>query len=224
MTSEPRTRARLRLTLPTAPVALHTQPPNGGALRHPLPQEAQALAELMLDAYRGTIDDEGETGDDALAEVEGFFAGRAETPLLDSSWVYHDNGTLLSACLITRVDGEPLVAYLMTRSAWKGRGLASYLPWQHARFLHEGRPGPSRWPTSAGDAAVVDPRFWTASDRRSSARARVYRLRIVPGGLPRMRATSSCEKPSQWTRRMISRSMASIDASAACSASCGSFG
>ena len=31
--------------------------------------DAPSLAELMIDAYRGTMDDDGETYDDALAEV-----------------------------------------------------------------------------------------------------------------------------------------------------------
>jgi hypothetical protein len=41
-----------------------------------LPDDAPALAQLMLDAYRGTIDDEGETGEEALAEFNAMLDGK----------------------------------------------------------------------------------------------------------------------------------------------------
>ena len=53
-----RTRSRYRLALPAAPAVLPIHP-TVGALRNPRPEETEALAELMLDAYAGTIDDEG---------------------------------------------------------------------------------------------------------------------------------------------------------------------
>ncbi|MGL4647921.1 MAG: GNAT family N-acetyltransferase [Caldilineaceae bacterium] len=139
MSSPSPTRLNYRLALPAAPALLHSFAPTGGALRNPLPEETELLAELMLDADRGTADDAGETTDDALAEVEGYFAGRAGEPLLDCSWVYDNNGTLLAACLISDHGGEPLVAYLMTRSPWKGRGLASYLLRQAILSLQDAR-------------------------------------------------------------------------------------
>lgn len=120
-------RFRYTLDLPAQPNPLRTEHPTGGMLRHPLPTETELLAELMLDAYRDTTDSEGESSDDALIEVEGFFAGQSGEPLIDCSWVYASSATLLSASLITLFEGTPLVAYLMTRSPWKGRGLASYL-------------------------------------------------------------------------------------------------
>jgi GNAT superfamily N-acetyltransferase len=133
------TRFRYRLALPAAPAVLQTRHPTGGALRNPLPEETEALAELMLDAYRGTVDDAGETTDDALSEVEGFFLGNAGEPLLDASWVYDSNGTILSASLVTLHEGEPLLAYLVTRSPWKGRGLASFLLRQTILSLTDAR-------------------------------------------------------------------------------------
>jgi len=139
MTSPVRIRNRYRLNLPAPLTSLQTQHPTGGALRNPLPEETEALAELMLDAYRSTIDDAGETTDDALAEAEGYFAGQAGEPLLDCSWVYDNNGTLLAACLVTLSEGEPLVAHLMTRSRWQGRGIASYLLRQSLLSLQDAR-------------------------------------------------------------------------------------
>jgi GNAT superfamily N-acetyltransferase len=115
------------LALPAEPATLRTQHPTGGVLRHPEPAETELLAELMLDAYHNTIDDAGETTDDALVEIEGYFAGKSGKPMLDCSWVYESSGALLSACLVTRHEDAPLIAYLVTRAPWKGRGLASYL-------------------------------------------------------------------------------------------------
>ncbi len=45
------------------------------SLRAVTQDDIPALAQLMLDAYRGAIDDEGETLADALAYVQGTFAG-----------------------------------------------------------------------------------------------------------------------------------------------------
>lgn len=119
-------RTLYRLALP-APLTVLAKHPTGGALRFPNVEETEQLAELMLDAYRNTIDYEGETSDDALAEVERYFAGRSGEALLDCSWVYESSGALLSACLVSMHEGAPLVAYILTMSPWKGRGLGSFL-------------------------------------------------------------------------------------------------
>jgi RimJ/RimL family protein N-acetyltransferase len=115
------------LELPAALGAVATQHPAGGALRNPRPEDTELLAEVMLDAYRNTIDYEGETTDDALNEMEKFFGGAWGPSLLDCSWVYEVSDTILAASLVTLWDEEPFVAFIMTRAAWKGRGLASYV-------------------------------------------------------------------------------------------------
>ncbi len=79
----------------------------------------------MLDAYRGTIDYEGETLAEALAEVDSWFASPSR--LVDQSLVAIEAGLVVSAALLSRVDDMPLVAYLYTDPAWKGRGLAEGL-------------------------------------------------------------------------------------------------
>jgi RimJ/RimL family protein N-acetyltransferase len=115
------------LELPAPLGAVAARHPTGGALRNPRPEDTELLAEVMLDAYRNTIDYEGETTDDALNEMEKYFAGAWGPPLPDCSWVYEASGTLLAASLVTLWDEEPFVAFIMTRAAWKGRGLASYV-------------------------------------------------------------------------------------------------
>jgi len=93
-------------------------------IRHPVRSDRDRLAELMLDAYLGTIDYDGEGIDEAEAEVDDYLGG---TPMLDSSWVIEDGDLLLAAILVSQWDEGPLVAYVMTRAAAKGHGVAASL-------------------------------------------------------------------------------------------------
>jgi hypothetical protein len=124
--------------LPAPLTVVRAQHPTGSALRNPAPEETESLAEVLLDAYRGTIDDEGETTDDALVEIESFLAGEEGDPLLNCSWVLDSSDTLLSACLVSLWHGEPLISYIVTRSTWKQRGLASFLLRQSLLSLQDG--------------------------------------------------------------------------------------
>jgi putative acetyltransferase len=97
-------------------------------VRHPTEADSEALAVLMLNAYRGTIDADGsETIDDARTEVRGYFAANSGAPLLEHSYVVSEGGRLVSAVLASRFEGKPLLAYAMTAPSHKGRGLASAL-------------------------------------------------------------------------------------------------
>ena len=84
--------------------------------------DLDALARLMLDAYVGTIDYEGETLDDAVVEVRSFFD---RDPLLDHSYAIEAGAGLASAALVSRVDGGPFIGYVMTSPAHKRTGLAT---------------------------------------------------------------------------------------------------
>jgi RimJ/RimL family protein N-acetyltransferase len=83
----------------------------------------------MLDAYAGTIDDDGETLADARKEIDSYLAGSAGKPLLSASGLLFVSNTLASACLASYWDqeGSPLIAYLMTGASWKNRGFARLL-------------------------------------------------------------------------------------------------
>ena len=92
--------------------------------------DAQGLADLMLDAYKGTIDYHGEDIADALKEVHGYFSGRSGgKDLRDFSGVLLHRGRLVSACLSVKSVQEtyPLIAYSMTKASEKKKGLAQYL-------------------------------------------------------------------------------------------------
>ncbi len=114
-----------RLSLATGKPFVH--PPRVEVqMRPPTGADTHALAELMIDSYHGTIDYDGETIEDALAEVQGYFAGRNAQPLLECSWLGDVDGALVTACLVGWwAKGQvPIIAYVMTGAAWKGRGLA----------------------------------------------------------------------------------------------------
>lgn len=95
--------------------------------RRPTDSDIKELAELMVDAYRDTIDYDGETVEEALAEVKSYFMCRDGRPILDCSHLIFNANTLVSACLVSwwRERQLPLIAYLMTRPEWKNQGLGA---------------------------------------------------------------------------------------------------
>lgn len=107
-------------------------------IRPPKDEDFGAVAELMLDAYRGTIDYDGEDLEDARSEVATYFDdSRGYRPDLDASRVALRDGRLVSACLISsRGDrNQPLVAYVMTRTDQKRRGIGRALLTESVSFL-----------------------------------------------------------------------------------------
>ena len=91
--------------------------------------DAHDLAILLYAAFRGTIDDEGETFADALCEIEKTFAGDYGRLLTDCSFVIRRGEFIASACLISWFEPHkaPLVAFTMTRPEHKRQGMARFL-------------------------------------------------------------------------------------------------
>lgn len=105
-------------------------PPSGVQVRSPTADDLEALADVMLDAYRGTVDYDGEDLDDARTEVAGYLdASVGDAPLLGASRVALEDGRLVSACLVASwgLRDRPLVGYVMTRADAKRRGLGRAL-------------------------------------------------------------------------------------------------
>lgn len=117
-------RHQYRLLLNGPLSELELSPTQGLALRQPVPADVEALAELVLAAYRGTIDDEGEDLEDARAFVVQSFN---ESPLLGSSWLACAEGQPVAAVLLRRWREQPLVTFVVTLPAYKGQSLASLL-------------------------------------------------------------------------------------------------
>lgn len=92
--------------------------------RRPRPDDLQALARLMFAAYQGTVDYTGESVEAAAQEVQRTFTGAYGTYLAEHSCVVERESKLVSASLVTRREGRPLLAFAMTAPDWKRRGLA----------------------------------------------------------------------------------------------------
>lgn len=85
-------------------------------------EDLEDLGRLMLDAYVGTIDYEGESLEDAMEEVRSFLDD--DLALLDRSYLVEDDGTIASAVLVSLAEGRPFIGYVMTLASQKSQGLA----------------------------------------------------------------------------------------------------
>ncbi len=82
------------------------------------------LGQLMYHAYLGTVDYEGETEEQAEAEIDRTFAGAYGTLIAAASHAFEQDGRILSATLVTTWQQRPFVAFSMTHPEAKNRGLA----------------------------------------------------------------------------------------------------
>jgi len=113
MTAE-RTRSEYRLPLVQGQFeALTTDIENLGA------KHRQALAELMLDAYQGTIDDEGETIVEALEVIDYSL----DHCLREHSFVLMRNSQPIAMSLMVVVDGTHYIDPVAVSAAHKNGGL-----------------------------------------------------------------------------------------------------
>lgn len=91
--------------------------------------DANDLAMLLCAAFRGTIDDEGETFSAAVREIDKTMAGDYGRLIPECSFVIESSEFISSACLVSwyePVQG-PFVVFTMTRPECKGRGMARFL-------------------------------------------------------------------------------------------------
>jgi ribosomal protein S18 acetylase RimI-like enzyme len=91
--------------------------------------DVRALAELMLEAYKGTVDYEGETLEDAISEVQGTINGKYGPFLQKCSFIIEENMKAISASMVTWSDtmDMPLLAFSMTLPIYRNRGMATFL-------------------------------------------------------------------------------------------------
>ncbi len=117
---------RMRMRLALAQLA---SDPTGGwsGPAHPLAQaDLVALGDLAYEAYRGSVDDRGETRAWHLAEMEATWAGRYG-PVQPASLVVTADHRLVAAVVITSWNSHPLLAFALTHPTMRGRGVASGL-------------------------------------------------------------------------------------------------
>jgi ribosomal protein S18 acetylase RimI-like enzyme len=118
----------MRRSLAGLPATTEPIAPAGVTFRTVIPDDAEALALLMDDAYRGTIDAEpGQGLDDARGEIASTFSGGYGRFMPDASWAALEDDDVVSAVLVTRFEDAPFIAFTMTRADRKGRGLSTAL-------------------------------------------------------------------------------------------------
>lgn len=90
--------------------------------------DTAAVGELLLAAYRGTVDDEGgETRDDAVAEVERVLDGANGPFVSDASFVVEDEDGLAGASLVAIWEVVPLLCYIVVHPRAQRRGVGTFL-------------------------------------------------------------------------------------------------
>jgi len=97
--------------------------------RNVTPQDIELLGELMLSAYLGTIDYEGETLQETIAEVQKTLQGGYGPFLAFCSFIIEREKRAISASLITYFPkfSTPLLAFSMTHPDFKNQGMATFL-------------------------------------------------------------------------------------------------
>lgn len=90
---------------------------------HPDEQQRDRLAALMLDAYRNTIDDEGESLDDALSAIDYYLA----SIMRPYSHVMLDGSDLVAFAFVVVVNDMHYIDPVVVASARKRLGLGDAL-------------------------------------------------------------------------------------------------
>jgi len=139
--------------------SLEEREPSGGPRHRTVrPSDAAAIGELMLAAYRGTVDDEGETLGDAVAEVDRVLAGSYGPFLFVASFVVERGGPgtgLVGASLAALWESRPLLLYLVVRPEMKRRGVGTYMLTRTGNaLLAAGHPELDLFVTEANRPAV----------------------------------------------------------------------
>jgi ribosomal protein S18 acetylase RimI-like enzyme len=93
------------------------------------------LGELLLAAYQGGIDYQGETLEEAITVVQEMLDGRYGRLLDRSSFVSEQAGQPIGASIITLWKSTPLLCDLMVHPDHKNQGLGTFLLKQSANAL-----------------------------------------------------------------------------------------
>ncbi len=128
-----RTRSEYRLAhIDTALASPRGVDPDGPMQVRPVSlDDRDVMALFLLDAYRGTIDDEGETLDDSFVAVDVWFAA-IQWP---HSFVLERDGELIAASFVVAHEGAHYIDPVLTRASEKGHGLGTAMVMVSLRSL-----------------------------------------------------------------------------------------
>jgi len=91
------------------------------------PEMAENLAETMIDAYKNTVDYEGEEYEDALFEIKNVIADGYGEFLKSVSFAFVKENEVVSAIMVSLYENIPYILYVFTKKNNIGRGLATRL-------------------------------------------------------------------------------------------------
>ena len=88
-----------------------------------------SLGHLMLEAYKGTVDYDGESLEDAVGEMKGTLEGKYGALIGQASHVIEENDLSAAAVIFTFNEKEkmPLLTFAMTQPTFKNNGMSKYL-------------------------------------------------------------------------------------------------
>jgi ribosomal protein S18 acetylase RimI-like enzyme len=102
--------------------------PSGVAIRPLRPTDALRLATLMVVAYAGTVDDDGQPPSAAEAEARRTLAGRYGPVQWDASLMAHTPGDEpVGTTVVTWDRGHLLLAFALVAPEWRNQGLGTAL-------------------------------------------------------------------------------------------------
>ena len=141
-----RTRSEYVLSPPSKALARAASTPQSALIRGVRVDDRDVLASLLLDAYRGTVDDEGEGNEEAHAAIDDYFARL----VWGHSMVLDEGDSLSAISFIVIVDGRHYVDPVATASTRKGEGRgtrrrARVAPIARRRWGTRGRCRHHRW-------------------------------------------------------------------------------
>lgn len=136
-------------------LARPSQTPSKLVVRHPAPGDAEAFGALLLDAYFGTVDYEGEDLAASIVSASEFLDGTHFPPIWDASFAIMKDGRMSCISFVAEFEDMPLLVVTATEKAAKRTGLASQLIEHSLDALHRlGKPTLRLWVTCANTPAV----------------------------------------------------------------------
>lgn len=97
--------------------------------------DAPALGRLMVESYRGTIEDEGENLSQYTTEMQDTLSGVWGRYLPEASFCLEIDGRITAATMITLWKERPLLAQCMTSPHHQSRGIATALIYKSMNAL-----------------------------------------------------------------------------------------
>lgn len=116
-----RTRSEYRLQLPQLRAVPSDESWPALVLRGVQVSDRSATARLLLEAYRGTIDDEGEGDDEALEAIDEYFSHI----IWPHSFVVVEGDHMIAMSFVVVVDERHYIDPVATVASHKGRGIGS---------------------------------------------------------------------------------------------------